>query len=135
MIHHPVEDFEAWTALRMVQAPTFADFTIDSDTAFAAVDKLDLCFSMYVPLSSEITAWDIDTDRDQQDPTEEADGETRATITRETDDGIRYETDDSKEVCKWMLFPKCRCHSAGGFCGFRPSFAGFAQRCCHHLHA
>lgn len=103
-----MENFEDWTHRRLVQPPTFAHFAHDQHTAFAAVNKVDLCFSLDVPLSSEIKAWDIDPDllvaEEDEDVASEApaDGKTL----RETDDGMVYETTDSQQKCTWLLFPQ-----------------------------
>lgn len=122
-------DFKRWAALSMVQAPTFADLMVDAFTAFAAVNRLDIMFSLYAPVSSRITAWNVDSelvDPDDIDLTD-LDGKTF----RQTESGLLYETMDSEQKCKWLLFPRCRCHAAGGFCGFRQHFVGLVQCCCH----
>ncbi|KAF2165488.1 hypothetical protein M409DRAFT_24339 [Zasmidium cellare ATCC 36951] len=133
VVHSSMEDFEDWTHRRLVQPPTFAYFAHDQHTAFAAVNKVDLCFSLHIPLSSEIKAWDIDPDLliVEEDVATEAAADSKTV--RETDDGIAYETADSKQQCTWLLFPKCRSHAAGGWCGFRPQFNGISQcTCCRH---
>ena len=133
MVYGGVRHFEDWAYSRMVQAPTFAAFTCDPHTAFTAVRKVDLCFSLGIPLFSEIKDWDIDPDIPitEEDVTDEALPD--AKTVRETDDGILYETADSKQKGTWMLLPMCRAHAAAGWCGFRPLFRGISQcTCCNH---
>lgn len=126
-----VAEFEFWTDLGLVHAPRFASLCIDPNTAFAAANKLDLYFSIYVPLSSQITAWDADQDLAAQHVVGEA-GPDGKTFRWTNDDDTLYVTTDSEQKCRWLLFPKCHCHAASGFCGFQPEFLGIAQCCCQH---
>ncbi|KAK4499160.1 hypothetical protein PRZ48_009672 [Zasmidium cellare] len=134
VVHDDIGNFEDWIYLRLIQAPTFSEFICDSSLPFAAVRKLELCFSIDVALSSEIRAWDIEPEEPEDGGQDTAsDDVNKETIKRETDDGILYETADSKQKCTWFLLPKCRSHAAGGLSDFRPIFNGLSQcTCCNH---